>query len=403
MRTTTLLFCAAAVSAALGACKWTEFDDLEDETWVGSTEKPNVKSTDYGVAIQRGATGGDGGTLVVIGANQATYSELVSSAKGEAKLAATTLELNSQYGIGNLDAQPIVLADPTNDDIALIVNGGGSQILVLTGAGQLNMHNLFVTPSTVDAATYMLAPGQTATQPLVASGELVIGTIYTNPPATTPTCKLVDGAAAIKPLALGAVRSGASDDVLAWGTNGKLYRYPGTVFSGCATPAVAIASHDTGFIPGHGSQILTIGPNAVLLQGHHEADDTSILQVYNATSLMPIGGSVSLPKLRTAAILDTGSQKYAIAGYPANLVGGTAAGQVLLFKVSGMAGIETSPAATLNDAQAETNQSFGRAVAAMPFNGKQVIAVAANNEIFVYYRANQTDSTALYDETRQGR
>jgi len=81
---TTMLFLAAA-AAALGACKWTEFDDLQNETWVGSTEKPNVKSSDYGVAIQRGATLADGGTLVVIGANQATYSELAYDAKGGSK------------------------------------------------------------------------------------------------------------------------------------------------------------------------------------------------------------------------------------------------------------------------------------------------------------------------------
>jgi hypothetical protein len=39
----------------------------------------------------------------------------------------------------------------------------------------------------------------------------------------------------------------------------------------------------------------------------------------------------------------------------------------------------------------------------MPFNGKQVIAVAADNEIFVYFRVQLADGTPLYDETRQGR
>jgi len=45
-----------------------------------------VKSSDYGVAIQRG---GDG-RLVVIGAGQATYSELIYDAKGASSLAAAT-------------------------------------------------------------------------------------------------------------------------------------------------------------------------------------------------------------------------------------------------------------------------------------------------------------------------
>ena len=43
MRTTicTTMWTLAAIAAAtLGACKWTEFDDLENETWVSSTQKP---------------------------------------------------------------------------------------------------------------------------------------------------------------------------------------------------------------------------------------------------------------------------------------------------------------------------------------------------------------------------
>jgi hypothetical protein len=412
---TTMLFLAAG-AATLGACKWTEFDDLQNETWVSSTEKPNVKSSDYGVAIQRGATLATGGTLVVIGANQATYSELAYDAKGGSKLTANTLELNSQYGIGTLDAQPIVLADPTTDDIALIVNGGGTQIVVLTGAGQLNMHNLFVSPVSVDAATYMQPPSRTdpghvgetqPEEPLVASGDVVVGTYDSNVPTPQTTCKLTDAGTAIQPHALGVVRTGlaTTDDVIAWGsvgvTAGKLYRYPGTVFNGCAPAGVSATGHDTSFVPGRGSQILSIDATHVLLQGHHETDDASLLQVYDA-SLNPVGGSVSLPKLRAAAILDTGTQKYVIAGYPGEIVGGVAAGVVRLFKVSA-AGIDPQPAAVLSDAQPENNETFGRAVAAVPFNGQPVVAVSAANEIFLYFRLNTTDGTALYGETRQGR
>ena len=173
---TTMLFLAAG-AAALGACKWTEFDDLQNQTWVGSTEKPNVKSSDYGIAIQRGAKLTSGGTLVVIGANQPTYSELAYDAQGGSKLTANTLELNTQFGIGTLDAQPIVLADPSTDDIALLVNGGGSQILGLVGTGTLERHDLFIAPSTVDAATYMQPPKRPDTmaaqppRPLVAAAS----------------------------------------------------------------------------------------------------------------------------------------------------------------------------------------------------------------------------------------
>jgi hypothetical protein len=407
MRTTIWLLIAAS---SFGACNWTEFDDLEDQTWVNSTKKPNVKSTDYGVAIQRG---GDG-RLVVIGAGQATYSELIYDPKGDSSLAPTTLELNSQFGIGNLDPQPIVLASPSSNDVALIVNGGGDQLLVLEGSqGDLKKHQVFVQPSTVDGATYMQAPPRIDAghvgeaqpiQTLVAAGDFVLGTFYANVPNPQPKCKLTDKGASIQPRALGAVKNGAVDDVLAWGSGGTLYRYPSSVFLGCATMQEPLTSVATGFMPGHGSQILALDATHVLLQGHQDSGNAAILQVYDvgATPPVAVGGSVSLDNLRTAAILDAGGTKYVIAGYPTTVVDGKSAGQVLLFKITAT-GLDSMPAATLHDAQPESNQSFGRAVAAMPFQGKQVIAVAGDNEIFVYFRAQLTDGTPLYDETRQGR
>ena len=52
-----MMWMAATTLAAgsLGACKWTEFDDLRDEAWVHATEKPDgSKSSNWGVAIVRG-------------------------------------------------------------------------------------------------------------------------------------------------------------------------------------------------------------------------------------------------------------------------------------------------------------------------------------------------------------
>src|SRR5258706_14761793 len=87
--------------------------------------------------------------------------------------------------------------------VALIVNAGGSSLLVLEGVqGTLNMHQVFVTPSSVDAATYMLAPMATQTQTLVAAGEGGLGTFYGAVPNPQPKCKLTDGGTAILPKAL---------------------------------------------------------------------------------------------------------------------------------------------------------------------------------------------------------
>jgi hypothetical protein len=402
MSVTSALVLAAS---SLGACKWTEFDDLESQTWVDSTGKPDVKSSDYGIAVQRGSlNAGDGGRLVVLGTGEATYSELVYSAKGESSFPPTSVGLKALYGIPNIAQQPVLLADPTSDDISLIV-GSDNGIAMLTGSmGTLKLYQLF-NQAAPDAATYMLAPTRSQALPLVAVGENVLGAQLPALPAgaTQPTCKLADPATAgfkAQIRALGVVRTGATDDVLAWDAGGKLYKYPSAVFNGCATQN-PLGSVDTTFLPdAGGAQILSLDATHVLLQAHH--GDTGYLRVFDAVTMAPAGEATMVTGLRTAALLAAGTKQFVIAGVPAAVVGGQPAGQVLLFEVSG-AGVGIVPAATLNDAQPENNQSFGRGVAAMSFNGKQVIAVAADNEIFVYFRANLANGTTLYDETRQGR
>jgi hypothetical protein len=398
----------ALAASTLGACKWTEFDDIQNSTWVDSTQKPNVKSTDYGIAVQRGVRSGDGGRLVVIGAGEASYSELVYSAKGEASFPATAIGLKEMYNIPNISQQPVLLADPSSDDISLIV-GSDNGIVVLTGTmGTLKLYQLF-NQAQPDAATYMLAPTRAQPFPLVGVGENVLGALLPALPNNVPqpTCKLVDSATAgfkAQVRALGVVRPAGmtTDDVLVWDAGGKLYRYPSSVFNGCATQE-PLGSFDTTFKPDQGSQILSIDATHVLLQGH--SGDTGYLRVFDVSSAnpAPVGAANMVAKIRTAALLVAGPTTFVAAGIPTALAGGTTAGQVVLFKVSTTGtGVDAAPSATFNDAQPESNQSFGRGVAAMPFNGKQVLAVAADNEIFVYFRANLTDGTALYDETRQG-
>jgi hypothetical protein len=399
-----LLICGAL--GATSACSWAQFDDLKDDTWVGTTEKPALDSSEYGVAIQRGALGSptaSGGSLVVIGTADPTRSQLVYDDRGDSRVASNTVELKTLYGISTLETQPILIADPAGDDVSLVINSGVNQITMLTGTDQIELHQVFFTPSAVDAAAYIRAPGAPRAQPLIASGEFVIATFYAGQPVPQTKCRLTDGGAAISPRALGAVPAGNVDDVLAWGANGKLYKYPSDVFNGCAADQEPLASIDTTFKPARGSQILRLDDTHVVLQGHNDGDG-GFLQVFQWSAgppetLTAVGGAVAQSKLRAAAILDRSDGTYVIAGCPTAAVDGDgpAAGEVRLFAVSATTGIEATATTTLHDAQPEGNQAFGRSVAALPFNGTQVIAVAASNEIFVYFRS------PLYDETRQGR
>lgn len=403
-------------------CKWTEFDDLESDTWVDTIGKPNNDSSDYGVAIARGLkTSASGGKLVVIGAGQAQYTEQTFTASGDSELAPTALKLNTQFGIGNLDVQPILITDPTNDEVSLIVNSGGQSIAVLTGTAGLVAHQVFG-PDLPDAATYMKPParadvaGEQPEQPLVASIDSVYGAFFMNTPNPQPKCQLLDETAApvtIRGLGAARITDTATDDVIVWTSTGKLLLYPGDVFNGpapfgtscnggTAGPLAGSTVVDTGFAPAKGSQILMIDGKLALLVGHKDiGDSASFLGLYDVTTggvgaktPTRIGNPVTLPDLRTATVLDTAGGRFIAAGYPTAVIDGTKCGKVLLFPFDATAGITETPTATLHDAQPESDQAFGRALAAMPFNGKDILAVAADNELFVYFR------TTLYDETR---
>ena len=431
---------ALALGLALGVtttgCKWTEFDDLEKDTWVGSTGKPNGDSTDYGVAIQRGQNALQGGKLVAIGAGQAQYTELVYSPNGDADLAPTALKLNTQFGIGNLDTQPLLLADPTGDEVALVVNSGGQSIAVLTGSGGLIAHQIFG-PEQPDAATYMIPPARedmpaapTPAQVLVAAGDSVYGAFIANVPNPQTKCQLKDETG--QPVTIrgvGAVRfTGASDDVAVWATTaagaGKLLVYPGAVFNGTINtgtctggsqvPLAGSVPLETPFAPAKGSQIVMIAGRFALLVGHKDVGNSdSFLGLYDligtdgtaAGSPAMVGAPITLPELRTATVLDLGTmsapKRFVVAGYPTATFDGEKAGRVLVFPLDVTTGIDSNPKATLNDASPQSDQQFGRAVAVLPFNGQNVIAVAADNEVFVYFRVG-AEGSVLYGETRTG-
>ena len=424
-------------SLLLTACKWTEFDDLRDEAWVNATARPDNGSTNWGLAIQRSnRTSPSGGKLTVLGTAQSIYNEIEYDANGGATIAANEQKLGV-LGVANLDTQPILLADPDTDDVALIASVGVQQVLVLRGQnGQFTGHNVFGADG-ADAAAYIVAPLEIAdvpnpatpmpAQPLVGAKELLLGTLYV-PPSTPfqPKCRMVDGdptvvQTTVQVRALAAFRpTGAMfDSVLMWGANGRLYILPSGVFNGGvaggACPDVvgsdgigdfnvqSVASVDTSFIPDAGSQIFVLADGVAILQGHN-AQNASHLGAYDLRSGTPValGGLHPEPGLKTATIWQDGTNFAVVAGYPNEQVDGVNAGQVRVYDVdttAGTGGIATAPTEVLNDAQPEDGLSFGRALAVIPFNNRPVIAVGANNEVFLYFR-----TANLYnDDTRQNR
>lgn len=410
---------AALVVAPLTGCSWTVFDDLESEAGVVSFEKPTNDSSNWAVAIQESQSGGAGGNLTVIGASQALFNELEIDSTGDITVAANELELNSQFGLGNLETQPTLIADPASDAIALVTRSG-SAIVVLNGErGDLDAYQIFG-KDRVDGATYMTPPKRSdatmaqLSQVLVAQDDAVIGAHFADMEQpqneALPQCLLVDDQGPPQKVlvrALGAFRpaGAAYDNVVAWSSTGRLLVYDGGIFNGnkqvpantCATAqGPVMPSAETGFTPVATSQILTFqdgGVNYAVLQGHDDTD-RGFLALYNLDTLTLVGATHSDTKLRTAALLHTGGKHYVAGGYPTTVIDNVTSGQVQVFEVDLAEGISSASALTLYDAQPEDDQSFGRSVAVLSVNDQPMIAVAADNEIFFYFK------TALYDDAR---
>lgn len=415
------LFIALAIASGATACRWSTFDDLESEAWVVSVERPENDSANWAVALQEMQGSGAGGRLAVIGASEALYNELAVSSTGDPTVADEFVNLNDEYGLVTLEPEPVLLGDPTSDAVALVTRSGSAIVVVHREGTMIDAYQIFG-KDRPDGATYMVPPlrsDDTMAQPaqvVVAQDEVLIGAHYKDaeqpPNAVLPRCTLVDNAAQpVLVRSLGAFRPAgkAYDDVLVWSSTGELFAYDGKIFNGeaqvpaCATGEAALRGPlDTGFPPMSGSQILTYetkdGAGAVtgrfaVLQGHDD-NMRGYLALIDLDGFALVGSPRSDEKLRTAALFADGDQHFVVAGYPGIVIDGVTSGQVHVFELDATMGVSDASVMTLQDAQPEDDQSFGRALATFSFNNKPVIAVAADNEIFLYFR------TALYDETR---
>ncbi len=411
MRTVRLLLAGCVLAA--GGCKWTDFDDLKEETWVTATGRPESAAMSWGVAITRLGRSGNGGTLAVLGANDAVYNDIVAGPSGDV-LVTNGRELVTDFGLGTLELEPLFLSRPDADEVALATRLEVNRILVIRAAGGM------LTPVSVtglaqpSGATYMVPPPRMGdpgptTQILVAQNDDVFGAFFERAPNPQTKCELRDEAgAAIDIRALGAYRpAGANyDDVLALTITGKLLVYDGTVFNGCATtqaPRPGLV-RDLMFADALiGSQILTFvdaGTSYALVQLHTDGGKGRLgLYRIGAASIDEVGPPRDVDRLKTAALFQPAGQarRFVLAGQPTALVEGVTAGQVQVRELDLAAGIAEAPTMTLFDARPEDGQAFGRGVAELPYNGQKIIAVAADNDVFLYFR------TSLYGETREGR
>jgi hypothetical protein len=358
----------------VGACKWTDFDDLADKTWVHASDKPDIGSTDYGIAIVGVSTGSQGGQLAVLSNDTPNYSTLDYTPDGDAAVGPNNQKLGIHF-IASLSDPPILITDGAGK-IAIVERAiDAGNIAVVLGTATTVNDAPFPSMATPDAATF--AGGNV----IIAAGS----TMYTVTGTTAPMmCSLADTAFHAAAL--------ASDGttLYIWSQTGAFYSVP--VASPCAAAGNTFTAMS--FMPANGAKIHLVGTHAVLA-GHAMSSTAGQVIVVDTTTMTQVGTTLTVDGLRSSTVGHYGGMDYVAVGIPSRIVDAQTAGQVELHALGTDGTLASSAALVLNDAQPDADQQFGRQVATMKFNGQEILVVGTKTEIFAYYK------TALYDALPQ--
>lgn len=376
----TILLGAVLAASALSGCKWSEFDQISDTTWAHSTEKPNIGSTNYAIAIVGVTTQSTGGQLAVLSNDTPNYSTLDYQADGSADVGPNPQKLGVHF-IASLSDPPILVTDG-NGKVAVVERAiDAGNIAVVTGPATAVADKPFASMNTPDAATFAGA------NLVIAAANTFYSVADTGVPAA---CSASD--ASLKAAAI------ASDGttLFVWTTAGVFASVPVSALSPCNggnLPSFGSTFTSTGFMPAIGSKIHLLLAKYAVLVGHAQSGASQVI-VVDTTTMTQVGTTLTISDgVKGSATGGYGGAVYLALGMPTRSVNGLmSAGQVELYEIAPSTGmLSATPALALNDAQPESGQEFGHTVTTMKFNGQEILVVGAHSEVFAYYK------TALYD------
>jgi hypothetical protein len=416
MRGLTMFTRFVLASAALAGCGWGEFEDLKDQTWVTVTERPSsqmgeMPSGNFAVAIAPAPSeGASGGRLYVLGASPdqvytlAFAQDGTSSSQGSVAL--------SLGGVSNPPGGVRLLRDPDSAEAVAIASGSAGGIQVLTLSTGLEQHPIGMS-NTADAAVFIHNPSLNISATMmvnlvVASGNKLHPVNFegdsTMPSTASCEVEVSNTKPQIRALAVATRSATTHDTIVTLNASGTLARYPASVagLNGCMapTPATDFVATNLSMTMIEKAEIHMIDDRyavVVVAANPNMLDGDGHLAIYDLTTnpMMQIGETKAVKNLNTATVLDLDSGRFVVAGASQAIAEGIrGAGVVTIFKFDTTSGLTvTDP--LLHNADPDGEQSFGRGVAAMEFNGKQIIAVATSDEVYTYWRLSP-----LYDDMR---
>jgi hypothetical protein len=373
MRTALLL---AALS--FPGCAWSEFDDLAETTWVRSTSEPNIGSRNYGIAIVGVTTSPSGGLLGVISDDTPDYSTIEYAADGKDSIGSNDVKLG-QHRIAVLTDPPLFTTDGMGKIAIAERSTTGGNIAVVFGSATAPAGIEFAAPASPDAVTFVGA------DIVVAAGN----TFYTLQATGQIPCASMDTTFGVAAMAM----DNATSTLWVWSKAGAFFGIPMSSLTPCnggMLPAPGSVFMTTGLMPATGARVHVVG-NYAILTAHPPTSRLGQvfvidLSTVNQTDMMTIEG------LRSSTLATFGTTTHLVVGVPDRPVNGVVSGQVDVYALDTTTGmLGDTPVLQLNDAQPDSGQLFGRAVTTMKFNDKQILVIAANSEVFAYYK------TALYD------
>jgi len=433
LRTLPLLILPAAAS-----CMWTDFDQLKDDVWVDSVGAIEGSSK-FGEAVMEATMGQPAGgtTIGVLGRNTASVSFLTYAADGTRDIKKVDLT-NAFMLVNTFDENPVYAADAGSDEIAVAALTGdlteqpalrGLKIGLFHGATFQGVNPGFEPPATfsndptVEAKRHepptAMAFGASLEALVGRKGQL-LHVMLDGTPGAWIGCGLPDPNETAYAIAYGDADGVAGNEwviasapvgVDAAPDPGRVWIVPDTSVFGdanavpaaCPVAVGEVVSGGTGIPLGAGSQ-LAIAPSdsgfgtgpRVLVSSPGAGGKLSIIDFTQTPAVLTQLATPTVADLDSfmlADVVESNPGLEIVLGAPlADDAGPTRAGAVRILKPDG-----TAAADSLYDADAKTEQHFGKSVAVVPFGAKQVIVVGAEGEVFTYFR------TGFYDEVRSGR